>query len=174
MSNAATFTEFLDECTPAKIHEASGVDNDLIEQFKGLLTPIFRKYFPNGFFDVTATALSDGKSIWVKCGIINDLADQTSHIRQNDPLRCTYNIQLLPDGLFELSNRNGISISVKPRKRNLAMSSEKIAFRKSKGGDTKIVVAFERSIKKVRAVFDKVLGEDDLYKQDQLKEKYKK
>jgi len=145
--------------------------NPLIAQFQKTLEPIFRKHFPNGFFNVTSTALSDGKSIWVVCGIIDKLADETNRIRQNDPLTCTFNINFLDDDTYELLNRH-ISFAVKPKKQFMAMGREKVAFRKTTGDEKKIATAFERSMKKVRAKFDEILKNDDLYKQD-LKDIYK-
>ena len=147
--------------------------NPLIAQFQKSLEPIFRKQFPNGFFNVSSTALSDGKSIWVVCGVIDKLADETNHIRQNDPLTFTFNINLLDEETYELLNRHGISFSVKPKKQFMAMGQEKVSFRKTTGDEKKIAVAVERTMKKVRAKFDEILKIDDLFKQD-LRDIYKK
>lgn len=88
--------------------QADGEYQDLIQQ----LESSFRKYFPNGYFSANHSKRF-GNSISISVGLIKDLKDVSSSIRQNDPMHTIIFIHINEAaGTFEVkSSSSGLSVN---------------------------------------------------------------
>lgn len=144
-------------------------------QFADSVKAAFLKRFPNGWIDIRKLALGGGFSI--RAGLISDINDQISKIRDNDQLSVLMFCHDTPyNSDKELSSIvvefESSHIKVLPVKQFMAMDSQKIPVRKMNNSPEKVIQSLEK-------YFDKVLVEvkiqalhNNIYGQDRIPAKY--
>jgi len=132
----------------------------------------FKKYFPNGWFQIYSSKTIGEESITIRYGLIGNQEDNINGYRDNDPLFNLLSIypasDLLNDDNELCSLRSGLYIN--PIEKYYAMSRVKTAIRKSKGSLSKLEKTLDNYFKKVAKIV--IDNKKDIYKLDRIKEEY--
>lgn len=144
-------------------------------QLASALRGAFLAQFPNGYFNVSKLALGGG--LCVSCGLIKNIEDQTSKIRDNDPLEILiffhgtiYNSeQDQPTVTYEFGKSRLMTL---PTEKYMAMGSIKIASRKGDTTPEKAVQALTKYFQKVKATVDEAKTAGTIYGQDRIPAMY--
>lgn len=137
----------------------------------------FKKYFPNGYINVSKLALGGGVSIF--CGLIGDINDVSAKIRANDPMtfrsyihdNITFNDEenQLGDLVLEF---DGVSISCITEKPYHYCESRKMSVRKTTGSPEKIISTFDKYFKNLKSFVDELASKKQIIQQDSIPAKY--
>lgn len=138
---------------------------ELAEQLQN----VYMKHFPKGRIIVRKQALGD-EGFYVTTFLIGEQKDQSNGIWDNDPLLHTFGFEGIGNDQFEFTRLRGRLSVNPPEGSHLAMSSLKIAFRKTKGDAKKVVTNFEKYVQKMKKLV-KDSG-DDVYGRDRYDNKY--
>ena len=140
-------------------------------QFVESVQTAFLQRFPQGWINVRNLALGGGMVF--SAGMISKIEDQTSKIRDNDPLSV---LMFLHDTPFnsdkELSTVviefERSSIKVKPVQQHYAMSSHVIPARKMNNTPEKVLVNLGKYFDKVLAEVHAQAEQGNIYQQDRI------
>ncbi len=140
-------------------------------QFAESVKAAFLQRFPQGW--INASKLSLGGGMVFRAGMISNIEDQTSQIRDNDPLQVLMFLHDTPyNSDKELSNVliefEYSSIKVLPVQPYYAMSSHKIPVRKMNSSPDKVLVNLGKYFDKVLAEVQAQAAQGNIYQQDRI------
>lgn len=145
-------------------------------QFTEAVKTAFHKRFPLGYFKASRLALGGGLSI--SAGLIANIEDQVSHIRDNDKLSIlmflhdtAYNSDKEIDGKITVEFGRS-SLMVKPTDKLYAMDSHRIPARKMNNTPEKVVQSLEKYFDKVLETVKEQAQANNIHGQDRIPEKY--
>jgi len=147
------------------VNESISTDEELMLEIERE----FKKKFPFGFFSITKRNMFGSPVIGISLGLIGDVNELTSKIRDNDPMFHSFLIDLKAENKYESRNNRG-SLSVNPKERHLAMSSVKTSMRKTSGDANKILKAYITFFAKLKKIVKE--NESDIYSRDKYSDKY--
>ena len=140
-------------------------------QFAESVKAAFLQRFPQGWINASKLALGGGMVF--RAGMIANIEDQASKIRENDPLQVLMFLHDTPFNSdkeltnvvieFEYSN-----IKVKPVDQYMAMSSHKIPVRKMNNAPDKVLVNLGKYFGKVLAEVQAQAAQGNIYQQDRI------
>jgi hypothetical protein len=129
------------------------------EQFIEKMEQAFRTYFPFGHFVMKERQhiLDHGRYLSLSIGLIQNVNDCSSRIRDNDPAHGIFSIEG-----FAIEDIKGHSLSCIPENSYYAMSHRKFGFRKAKKKSYEELLAYMANyFKKMRVFVDQ--NKDDIY-----------
>ena len=140
-------------------------------QFAESVKAAFLQRFPQGW--INASKLSLGGGMVFRAGLISNIEDQASQIRDNDPLQILMFLHDTPyNSDKELSNVviefEYSSIKVLPTEKHYAMSSHKIPVRKMNNAPDKVLVNLGKYFDKVLAEVQAQAAQGNIYQQDRI------
>jgi len=127
--------------------------NEPVDRYTQLMSEIkasFYEQFPNGYFRIGMNKGLSEYTIGLSIGLVGDIKDVTSRIRDNDPMYHTFLI-FTKDGELSAELCHG-SLKVKPTNRMYAMESVRTKFRKTKGGQSKILKMYTKWFVNLKAI----------------------
>lgn len=148
-----------------------------VSEFKSQCQEIYKKHFPNAYFKISKLALGDG--ICISCGLIENIEDQTSKLRDNDPMRILLFIHngidaetdnFITDKII-IEGENG-SLCVNPVEKYFAMSRVKIPFRKINNTPEKALQSLDKFFKKAKTIVQEQRDNNNIYHQSIIKNLY--
>jgi hypothetical protein len=147
------------------------------KNFQDTVKSLFHEQFPNGYCHISKLALGGG--IHIKCGLIGNIEDVTSQIRENDPMsisifiheNITFNDEStdLENLVIEFSQSN---ISVLPDNPYMFCKSQKIPARKIKAIAEKSLVRLGTYFKRAKEVVTSESENSNIIHQDKIDKKY--
>ena len=145
-------------------------------QFSEAVKAAFLARFPMGYVKVSRLTLGNG--FCISAGLIANIEDQVSHIRDNDPLSVlmflhdtAYNSDKEIDGKIEVEFGRS-SLMVKPTNKLYAMDSHRIPVRKMNNTPEKVVQSLEKYFDKVLETVKEQAQANNIHGQDRIPEKY--
>ena len=144
-------------------------------QFTESVKTAFLQRFPQGWINASKLALGGGMVF--RAGMISNIEDQTSKIRDNDPLQILMFLHDTPyNSDKELSNVliefEYSSIKVLPTEKYCAMSSHKIPVRKMNNAPEKVLVNLGKYFDKVLAEVQAQAAQGNIYQQYRIPANY--
>lgn len=144
-------------------------------QFAESVKTAFLQRFPQGWINVRKLALGGGMVF--SAGLIANIEDQASKIRDNDPLQIMMFLHDTPyNSDKELSavviEFERSSIKVKPVQQHYAMSSHKIPVRKMNNAPEKVLASLAKYFDKVLAEVHAQAEQGNIYQQDRIPANY--
>lgn len=144
------------------------------EEFKVQVTENFYKVFPNGHIRFSSLCLSGG--FYLRFGLISDINDQVSKIRENDPFSLSFichndvNGDVMTEKIeLEVTEK---CIWCQPFSHLYAMRREKINARKQTQTPEKIIKYIDKVVKDAAVKFEELAAQNQIYGQKQIPEKY--
>jgi len=110
----------------------------------------FLEQFPNGYCSIGMSKGLCENTIRLSIGIVGDIKDVTSQIRENDPMYHTFLI-FTKDGALSAELCHG-RLSVKTTNPFYAMESVKTKFRKTSGNEDKISKMYAKWFVNLKAI----------------------
>ena len=143
---------------------------ELTAKFQGL-KDAYKAIFPNGYIAFSKPSISEG-SFFITV-MLQQPKDCTNQIPQNDPMRTVYAIYtslVQNDIVFTLELCSGNRLSINPTNPMLAMSSVKLAFRKTTGNEEKVIKAFTTHMTKRKTFINE--HKDNIYQVNKINPMY--
>ena len=147
-------------------------------QFAESVKTAFLQRFPQGWINVRSLALGGGMVF--SAGLIANIEDQVSHIRDNDPLSVlmflhdtAYNSDKEIEGKIEVEFSRS-SLMVKPTNKLYAMDSHRIPVRKMNNTPEKVVQSLVKYFDKVLETVKEQAQANNIHGQDRIPAQYLK
>jgi hypothetical protein len=148
-------------------------------QFVEDVKATFHKYFPNGYSHASKYCLGGG--VHFNFGLIGDLNDVSSRIRENDVMKISFGIHdnIIFGSEIDIEGKlivefSSAVVKVLPKEKYYAMSNEKIAVRKINNTPEKIIAKLDQYFKEALAIVQREAGCNNIYSQDRIPVKYLK
>ena len=171
-------TDLSEDMTP----EIQSLQNEIESE----LTTIFRNYFPNGWIrrvglSNVVRGSNDGGTMRMRAGLIGngnmqpDVSRISNGIIENDLMKMYFAIRFEGGNVVIESHDKATLLTINPTKQFMTLGYNKIPFRKTtvRGGDKKkILAAFDKHFKRVKAAIKSESDNNNFYRQDQYEDKY--
>lgn len=147
------------------------------KQFQEEVRALYKTYFPNGYINISKLHMGNG--CYIRCGLIDDINDVQSKIRENDPMTVRAFIHdgfKFNDDTTELDNVviefDGAWISVLPDNPHHYSQSHKVSTRKINGDVGKALLNLSKFFQRLRNTVKEQAAANRIIKQDSIDPKY--
>ena len=126
----------------------------------------FLDVFPKGYCVVNKFNGLTDNTISITIGLVGDINDVTSKIRENDPMLHKFLI-FDNNGILSAESVSG-RLDINPLEKYYAMSGLKTGFRKTTGNPEKIVKMYSKWFSKLKSIVEE--NKENIYKADLYKD----